>query len=330
MSIMNWRPTASLDMIRRRAQMLADIRRFFEQRQILEVCTPAMSPAGATDPNIQSVSLQLRAFPRQPLHYLHTSPELAMKRLLAAGSGPIYQLCTVFRDNDAGRLHRPEFTMLEWYRPGWHYHELMEEVLVLIRLLARRPEPVQPQRFSYRELFLRYAGLDPATATVGDCRACCHHFNLPVAESMTEDLDEWLDLIIGALIAPQLPENGLTCVYDFPATQAALAKVRNDSPPVAERFEVFWGGMELANGFQELTDAVEQRRRFEQDNARRRDKGLSAIHIDEYFLEAVAAGLPECAGVAVGVDRLLMAATGAKHIRDVVAFAEDSEWSNRV
>jgi lysyl-tRNA synthetase class 2 len=327
---MRWQPTASFDMIRRRAEMLADIRGFFEQRRILEVCTPAMSPAGATDPNIQSLSLQLRAFPRQPLRYLHTSPELAMKRLLAAGSGPIYQLCTVFRDNDSGRLHRPEFTMLEWYRPGWHYHDLMEEVLALIRLLARGLKLEQPQRFSYRELFLHYADLDPAAATAQDCRACCRHFDLPVAESMTEELDEWLDWILSALIAPRLPANGLTCVYDFPVTQAALAKVRHDSPSVAERFEVFWGGMELANGFQELTDAAEQRRRFEQDNARRRNRGSPAIHIDEYFLEALKAGLPECAGVALGVDRLLMAVTGAEHIRDVVAFAEDSEWSNRV
>jgi elongation factor P--(R)-beta-lysine ligase len=315
-------------MIKRRAQMLADIRRFFEERQVLEVCTPAMSPAGATDPNIQSVALELHAFPQQPLRYLHTSPELAMKRLLAAGSGPIYQLCTVFRDNEAGRRHRPEFTMLEWYRPGWHYRELIEEVLALIRIVAREIKPEQPQWLTYRELFQRYAGLDPMEATVQDCRACCHRADLAVAESMTENLDEWLDWILGALIAPQLPATGLTCVYDFPASQAALARIRRDSSPVGERFEIFWGGMELANGFQELTDAPEQRRRFEQDNVRRREKGLPAIRIDEHFLAALTAGLPESAGVALGVDRLLMAVTGAAHIRDVVALADDPEWSN--
>jgi lysyl-tRNA synthetase class 2 len=326
----SWRPTAGIAMLRRRAQMLADIRQFFEERQMLEVCTPAMSAGGTTDPNIHSISLELRAFPRQPLRYLHTSPELAMKRLLAAGSGAIYQLCAVFRDNDAGRLHRPEFTMLEWYRPGWHYHALMQEVLALIMTLARELKLDQPQRFSYRELFQHYAGLDPMTATVHDCRECCRRFDLPVAESMTDDIDEWLDLIIGALIAPRLPAAGLTCVYDFPVTQAALARIRQDSPPVAERFEIFWGGMELANGFQELTDIGEQRRRFELDNARRREKGLPAVRIDEHFLAAVAAGLPESAGVALGVDRLLMAITGAKHIREVMAFADDSEWSNPV
>jgi lysyl-tRNA synthetase class 2 len=324
----SWRPTADMPMIRRRAKLLADIRQFFEQRQVLEVCTPAMSPGGATDPNIQSISLELQAFPRLPLRYLHTSPELAMKRLLAAGSGAIYQLCTVFRDNEAGRLHRPEFTMLEWYRPGWHYHALMEEVLALINALASERKFGQPQRYSYRELFQHYAGLDPATATTRDCRECCHRFDLPVAESMTDDIDEWLDWIIGALIAPRLPADGLTCVYDFPTTQAALARIRQDSLPVAERFEIFWGGMELANGFQELTDADEQRCRFELDNARRREKGLPAIRIDENFLAAVTAGLPESTGVALGVDRLLMAVTGAQYIRDVVTFADDSEWSN--
>lgn len=314
-----------MDMLRRRAEMLAEIRGFFAQRKVMEVITPALSPGGATDPNIQSVALELKAFPQQPLRYLHTSPELAMKRLLAAGSGPIYQLCTVFRDNEAGRLHRPEFTMLEWYRPGWHYHDLIEEVLDLIVTLAREIIPEPPRRFSYRELFRSYAGLDPVTATAEDCRDCCRRFELPVAESMTEDLDEWLDWIIGALIAPRLPENGLTCVYDFPPSQAALARIRRDAPPVAERFEIFWGGMELANGFQELTDADEQRRRFELDNARRRAKALPAIRIDERFLGAVAAGLPESSGVALGVDRLLMALTGAKHIRDVVSFADDPE-----
>lgn len=325
---MSWQPTASFDMIRRRAQMLADIRRFFEQRQVLEVCTPAMSPGGATDPNIQSINLELRAFPRQPLRYLHTSPELAMKRLLAAGSGPIYQVCTVFRDNDAGRFHRPEFTMLEWYRPGWHYHELIEEVIDLIKLLAHETRLEQPQRFTYRELFLHYAALDPERANVQDCRDTCRRAGLPVADSMTENIDEWLDWILSALIAPKLPPDGLTCVYDFPVTQAALARIRHDSPPVAERFEIFWGGMELANGFQELTDAGEQRRRFEQDNARRREKSLPEIMIDERFLAAVAAGLPESAGVALGMDRLLMALMRAKHIREVMTFADDSEWSN--
>lgn len=308
--------------------MLAEIRRFFAQRQIMEVCTPALSPGGATDPNIQSVALELKAFPRQPLRYLHTSPELAMKRLLAAGSGPIYQLCTVFRDNEAGRLHRPEFTMLEWYRPGWHYHNLIEEVLELIGAVVREIKPGEARRFSYRELFQNYAGLDPLTATAQECRECCRRFELPVADSMTEDVNEWLDWIIGALIAPRLPQNGLTCVYDFPSSQAALARIRNDSPPVAERFEIFWGPLELANGFQELTDAAEQRLRFERDNALRREKGLPVIGLDERFLAAMETGLPESSGVALGVDRLLMVVTGAKHIRDVVSFADDPEWSN--
>jgi lysyl-tRNA synthetase class 2 len=325
---MRWQPSASLAMIRRRAELLAGIRSFFEKRQVIEVVTPAMSPAGATDPNIQSMTLELKAFPRQPLRYLHTSPEFAMKRLLAAGSGPIYQLCTVFRDNEAGRQHRPEFTMLEWYRPGWHYHRLIEEVVELIDAVVSEIKPAEVRRFSYRELFQHYADLDPVTATVRDCLECCRRCELPVADSMTDDVDEWLDWIMGALVAPRLPENGLTCVYDFPPSQAALARIRHDSPPVAERFEVFWGGMELVNGFQELTDVAEQRFRFERDNARRREKGLPVIRLDERFLAAMENGLPESSGVALGLDRLLMAATGAKHIREVVSFADDPEWSN--
>ncbi|HEY3488445.1 MAG TPA: EF-P lysine aminoacylase EpmA [Gammaproteobacteria bacterium] len=322
---MNWQPTAGFDTIRRRAKLLADIRHFFDERQVLEVTTPALSPAGTTDPNIQSITLNLRASPQQPLRYLHTSPELAMKRLLAAGSGPIYQLCTVFRDNPLGRFHRPEFTMLEWYRPGWQYHALIAEVLALIGAAAYEIKFAEPQRLSYRELFRQYAGLDPVQATADDCRETCRRNDLPVAASMTADIDEWLDWILSALVAPRLPTDRLTCVYDFPPTQAALARIRADSSPVAERFEIFWGALELANGFQELTNPEEQQRRFVQDNLKRRQKGFPEIRIDEYFLAAMQAGLPESAGVALGVDRLLLAITGAGHIREVVAFADDNE-----
>jgi lysyl-tRNA synthetase class 2 len=322
---MNWQPTASLRTLQIRAQVLAEIRTFFAERGVLEVTTPALSPAGATDPNIASfVTYPGTARPNAGL-YLHTSPEFAMKRLLAAGSGPIYQLCTVFRDSDSGRHHRPEFSMLEWYRPGFGYWRLMDEVELLVKTLAEPYRTVgSARRLSYRQLFVDSLNLDPAIATIEDCRACCDRHGLPAPENMPESLDPWLDLLISALIAPRLPSGSLTFVYDYPASQAALARTKTVANyPVAERFELYWGAVELANGFQELTDPDEQLRRFESDNFQRRTKGLPEVAIDMALIGALRAGLPECAGVALGVDRLLMAILETGHINEVVAFADD-------
>lgn len=322
---MNWQPTASLRTLRIRAEILAAIRAFFAERSVMEVTTPVLSPAGTTDPNIASLVTHLGASPQHPRRYLHTSPEFAMKRLLAAGSGPIYQLCTVFRDSDLGRHHRPEFSMLEWYRPGFDYWRLMDEVELLIKILAASYRTVGvARRLSYRRLFIDNLGLDPATATVESCRTCCERHGLAAPENMPGELDPWLDLLIGALIAPRLPPGSLTFVYDYPASQAALARTKTvEGYAVAERFELYWGAVELANGFQELTDAGEQLCRFEADNRRRQAKGLPAIAIDMALIDALRAGLPDCAGVALGVDRLLMAILETRHINEVVAFADD-------
>jgi lysyl-tRNA synthetase class 2 len=321
---MNWRPTASLEILRRRAQLLADIRRFFSERDVLEVTTPTLSSAGTTEPNIHNVALSLRAFPAAAAYYLHASPELYMKRLLAAGSGPIYQICTVFRDNDIGRFHRPEFSMLEWYRPGWTYRQLLDEVLALIHAAAGAAAPAHTLLFSYRELFQHYAKLDPVQASAESCRQCCLQHNIDIPVGMDEQMDPWLDWILSALIVPALPAATLIGIYDFPPSQAALARIRPDTPAVAERFEVYWGGLELANGFQELIDAHEQAARFERENRLRAERGLPQVTVDQNFLAALHAGLPASAGVALGVDRLLMALTGAGHIHEVVAFADDT------
>jgi lysyl-tRNA synthetase class 2 len=321
---MNWRPTASLETLRRRAELLADIRRFFSERGVLEVTTPALSFAGTTEPNIHNVALQLRAFPAAAQCYLHTSPELYMKRLLAAGSGSIYQICTVFRDTDNGRFHRPEFSMLEWYRLGWTYRRLLDEVLQLIQFVAGSAAPASILSFSYRELFQRYAGLDPLQASIDECEACCRRHKVDVPVGMGTHLDTWLDWILSAVIVPALPAHTLIGIYDFPSSQAALARIRPGTVAVAERFEVYWGGLELANGFQELTDADEQRARFERENNVRAQRNLPQVAIDQNFLSALQAGMPESAGVALGVDRLLMALIGARHISEVVAFADDT------
>lgn len=304
--------------------MLAAIRTFFAERDVLEVTTPALSPAGTTDPNIASLVTQLGSA-QSSRRYLHTSPEFAMKRLLAAGSGPIYQLCTVFRDSDSGRHHRPEFTMLEWYRPGFDYGRLMAEVELLVKTLATPYRLVGAvRRFSYRRLFIDSLGLDPATATAENCRVCCERHGLAPPRNMPDRLDPWLDLLIGALIAPRLPAGSLTFVYDYPASQAALAETKMvEDYAVAQRFELYWGAVELANGFQELTDPDEQLRRFEADNSQRKAEGLPEIAIDTALIGALRAGLPDCAGVALGVDRLLMAILEAGHINEVVAFAGD-------
>lgn len=324
---MSWQPTASIETLRARARLLADIRAFFAVRDVLEVTTPALSPFGATDPNIGSLGAQSRTLPALRQAWLHTSPEFAMKRLLAAGSGPIYQLCTVFRDSDSGRYHRPEFSMLEWYRPRWTDGQLMDEVEALVIAVAA-PYRALPRarRVSYRQLFINSLDIDPATADVADCRACCVRHDLSPPDSMGDALDPWLDLLMSMLIAPRFPANELVFVHDYPASQAALARLRTvDGYSVAARFELYWGSLELVNGYHELTDAAEQLARFNKDNETRQRAGLPVIPIDKRLIDAMHAGLPECAGVALGVDRLLMAMLGINDIRRVIGFADDFE-----
>lgn len=307
----NWRPTATLAQLEARARLLRDIREFFSERRVMEIETPLISIAGNTDPEIQSIRTADGA-------YLRTSPEFALKRLLAAGSGDIYELGRVFRGGEAGRSHNPEFTMLEWYRQGFGYHRLMDEVADLVRYCGRGKFDRWPvQKLSYRALFSQYAGLDPFDADKRDLVECARRNGI---EELELDRRQWLDLLISMVIQPALPQQGLTFVHDFPADQAALARVRQDSPPVAERFELYLGRTELANGYQELTDAAEQARRFEAENRRREARGQPVYQADRHLVEALEHGLPDCAGVALGVDRLLMAVTGAASITEVLAF----------
>ena len=306
-----WRPTTDPTGLQARAVLLRDIREFFSGRGVMEVETPLISKAGNTDPEIQSIRTDDHS-------YLRTSPEFALKRLLAAGSGDIYELGRVFRAGESGRSHNPEFTMLEWYRTGFSYHRLMDEVAELVRHCAHGVFDQWPQqKLSYRELFLHYVNVDPFDANE-------QLLSARAKEHGIDDIDlgrkQWLDLLISMVIQPALPEKCLTFVYDFPVEQAALASIRQGNPPLAERFELFLGRTELANGYQELTDSDEQRQRFNSDNRQRRRRGLDSCEIDNHLLDALAHGLPECAGVALGVDRLLMAICGVESINEITAF----------
>jgi lysyl-tRNA synthetase class 2 len=310
----DWKPTASFESLRVRAETMAKIRGFFAERGVLEVETPALSAATVTDVHLQSISAHPRAVDGDPL-WLQTSPEYAMKRLLAAGSGPIYQICKSFRDGEAGRRHNPEFTMLEWYRPGWDHHRLMGEVDELLATVLGTPDG---ERLSYAHAFRRHAGIDPHRATDDELRARAATLGLPDPSDL--DRDDLLHLLLSHLVEPHLGRDRPTFVHDFPASQAALARVRPGGPPLAERFEAFVDGVELANGFHELANAAEQRRRFEHDLAERRRRSLPEVPVDERLLAALEAGLPDCAGVALGVDRLVMLRLGSREIADVIAF----------
>ncbi len=312
---MAWRPGADSGCLRARAELLAQVRAFFAGRQVLEVETPLLCRAGVTDPAIEALRVEHGSSIASP-RYLQTSPEYAMKRLLAAGSGPIFQVSRAFRDGEAGSRHNPEFTLLEWYRPGFDHHRLMAETAELVcSCLGSREQSIR----SYRELFRGQLGIDPFTASLEKLEALARQ-HLDVG-GMTGDRDLWLDLLMSHLIEPQLPNPGLMFVYDFPASQAALARIaEEDGFQVGQRFELYVDGLELANGYCELTDAAEQRARFERDNARRREYGLPEHPLDEALLAALEHGLPACSGVALGLDRLLMLATGATDIREVLAF----------
>ena len=314
----SWRPTATLQALRLRATMLSRARAFFAQRGVLEVETPVLSMAGTTDPNIQSLTTRVAGLPGTL--YLHTSPEFPMKRLLAAGSGHIYQIARVFRDAENGRRHNPEFTMLEYYRLGMDHHALMDEVAELVQcLLGVEPGANVCQRMSYRDAFMQTVQLDPLTADRALLLQTLSRHALPLpADPLTAA--QLTDLIMAALVSPALGRKQPCFVYDFPADQAALARIRAGHPPVAERFELFFQGMELANGFHELCDATEQRQRFVRDNALRVQEGYPQVPADERMLQALENGLPDCSGVAIGFDRLVMLAAGAPQLSDVLAF----------
>jgi lysyl-tRNA synthetase class 2 len=316
-----WAPSASLEALRARADLLRRIRAFFADRGVLEVETPALSRRAVTDVHLASFSTLYdgpgasESGSPVPL-YLVTSPELAMKRLLAADSGPIFQIARAFRDGERGRHHNPEFTMLEWYRPGWDGDALLDEIEALLVAVAGA---ARCERRSYASLFEEILTIDAHRADLATLEAAIARAALHAPPPV--DVDEALQLLFTHVIEPRLAEaNDPVFVFDYPRGQAALARLRPGDPPVAERFEVYWRGLELANGFHELTDPVEQARRFEHDREERRRRGLPDYPPDERFLAALEAGLPDCSGVALGVDRLLMVILGARSIDEVIAF----------
>jgi elongation factor P--(R)-beta-lysine ligase len=319
----DWRPTASRERLALRAALLARTRAFFAARHVMEVDTPALVNAAVTDPHIHSVSVDVAGGVQQPSVttpplFLHTSPEYAMKRLLAAGVGDIYQICHVARGFERSRIHNTEFTLVEWYRLGFDLPRLMDEVEVLVRELCTAHPAVRypAERLSYREVFRRHTTLDPLAATLPQLRAAVEHLGYRDAATR----DELLDLIMAAVIGPALGHEALTFIHGYPASQAALARLDPADPRTAQRFELYLGGVELANGFHELAKADEQRARFAQDLRERERRGLPLHPMDERLLAALAHGLPECSGVAVGFDRLLMLAAGAADIEEVLPF----------
>jgi elongation factor P--(R)-beta-lysine ligase len=346
----DWRPGVSNERLRARAALLQRTREFFAARGVLEVDTPLLVNAAVSDVHLHSARVRLAAEPgaataaaeRAPTLFLHTSPEYAMKRLLAAGSGDIYQICHVVRGLERGRLHNPEFTLIEWYRVGFTLGELIDEVDALVRaLLGTAAAARRSERMSYRDAFRRELGLDPLTADEavlaqaarslgferappqpparGEPRAPADP-HTPDERAAGAGRDAWLELLMAAHVGPRLGHRALTFVHDYPASQAALARLDPTDERVAQRFELYCEGIELANGFHELAVAAEQRHRFERDNAERRRRGLPVSDLDERLLAALGAGLPDCVGVALGFDRTLMIATGAAHIEEVLPF----------
>jgi lysyl-tRNA synthetase class 2 len=310
-------PRAALEL---RARLYALIRDYFAERNVLEVETPILSAGANTDPNIESFGTRFSghvdAGSRE--RWLRTSSEYPQKRLLAAGIGDCYELGRVFRNGEAGRRHNPEFTMLEWYRVGWNHLRLIDEVVDLVRsaltLIGARAEV---RNVSYCELFRESIGVDPFTAADD---ALIDALGSVRVDAKGLGRDDWLDLLLTHRIQPGFLRDQITVVHDYPASQCALAKIRDGDPPLAERFELYLGSQELANGYHELTDAVEQRARFERDNRRRRERDLAELPIDANFLAALEQGMPDCAGVALGIERLLMAMTGSDDIGAVLAF----------
>jgi len=323
----DWQPACPLSALHARAATLAAIRGFFAQRGVLEVETPLLGHAAGTDPNLQpftSVFRQPGQANGSPL-YLQTSPEFAMKRLLAAGSGSIYQICKAFRNEEAGRHHNPEFTLLEWYRVGFGLDDLIDETEALLGVLFAGVRQMQPaERMSYRALFTRHTGLDPVLATPAEFAACARQHGWPEAAALCgEDRNLWLDLLFSHLIQPSLGLGRISFVHSYPACLPSLARAKPGEPEVVERVEVFMDGLELGNGYHELADAAEQAQRFEHDLSIRQALGLALPPQDRRLLAALEAGLPDCAGIALGLDRLLMLLAGAENIGQVLAFPLD-------
>lgn len=316
---MSWRPSTSVDVARTRAALLDRIRDYFKTDDVLAVDTPALSQATVSDPNIDSLRVA-GPTPGADTLFLHTSPEFSMKRLLADGYPDIYSICRVFRGGELGRGHQPEFTMVEWYRLGFDLASIVDDTLELIETaLAERAPAAAPVELTYRQAFADAVGVDPVTGSV-EALANAADGDEALRDSIGDDRNAWLDLLFSTTVADAFATDRLTVVTHFPAEQAALARLATDDPSVAERFEVFCGRMEIANGYVELTDESELRARFENDLVTRAARGAASVPLDEQFLHAMRAGLPDCAGVALGFERLHMVYADTRDIRDVISF----------
>lgn len=320
--LQDWRPTCSLELLRLRAQILAELRKFFADRSVLEVETPLLGHCTGTDPQLEFFTTEYCLSSRRQTLFLQTSPEFAMKRLLAAGNGSIYQIGKAFRNGESGRFHNPEFTMLEWYRVGFTLPQLMDEIAELIEGLFNRQSLQETQRVSYQDVFGSFTGLDPLVFSYQDYCAFARESELSEAVDICgQDHALWLDFIFSHKVQPHLGENALCMVYDYPACQSSLAKINKDNAQIAERVELFINGIELGNGYYELTDAEEQSRRFDKELAIRHSQKQPTAAKDQRLIAALQSGLPECSGVAVGLDRLLMLLSGSASIDDVLSFS---------
>ncbi|EKO3486162.1 elongation factor P--(R)-beta-lysine ligase [Vibrio fluvialis] len=319
MSKSEWMPTASIEQLKQRAALLRSIRQFFAERNVLEVDTPAMSHATVTDVHLHTFQTEFVGPGYADGRKLHlmTSPEFHMKRLLAAGSGSIYQMGKAFRNEENGRYHNPEFTMLEWYRIGFDHHDLMDEMDALLQMTLQIGSA---ERMTYQQAFLDVLGVCPLEGSMTELKQAAAKLGLSDIAEPEQDRDTLLQLLFSMGIEAKIGQHVPAFVYDFPASQAALAKINPNDARVADRFEVYFKGIELANGFHELDNPREQLARFEADNVKRIEMGLTPQPIDYHLIAALEAGLPECAGVALGIDRLIMLALGEDHIDKVTAF----------
>lgn len=317
-----WRPNASLKMLQTRAKLLRSVREFFWQRDILEVDTQVLSLASISDPHIEVLTTQAKCLGQEHTYYLQTSPEFAMKRLLAADSGCIYQMSKVFRKEENSKRHGIEFTLLEWYRVGLDDWQLMAEVEEFLISVSQNAS-LRCDYKSYQEAFLTYASLDPFAAELSQLQELAHQHTEYGLDEI--DRDALLDLIFNALIEPKIGVERPCFIHSYPASQAALAKTKQnfEGLETAKRFELYWRGIELANGYHELTDPQEQAQRFEQDNLYRTNQGKVVRALDNNLLAALDNGLPSCAGVALGIDRLLMILSQSQDIQDVMPFAQE-------
>ncbi|MGB5510390.1 MAG: EF-P lysine aminoacylase EpmA [Woeseiaceae bacterium] len=319
----HWQPTSGPQTAASRAAMLRRIRAHFDQAALLEVDTPALSPFAVSDTQLESLEIQRSAVSSRPL-YLHTSPEFCLKRLLAAGYPDIYSICRVFRDGESGKQHQPEFTLIEWYRLNFTLQAIIDDTVAVIRAALAAAAPPALQLFEYRALFVDALGVDPLAAPIATLAAAADA-DATLRAAIGSARDDWLDLLLATRIAPTFSTKTLTVVRHYPASQAALARLCPADTKVADRFEIFLGPVELANGYVELTDAQEQRQRIEADNENRRRRQRRERPVDSALLAALEHGLPACAGVAMGLERLQMLHDKTDDIRDVITFAFEAD-----